>query len=167
MLKIHGPSFDTTIEVMRAYRKDERKAAKRAVAAAGKVFLANVRQFGAHRDGHTLQWMAAVDHPYARRHGSIQESVLGHPGWWVHYQSGRLKSALKSRTTHQGLGYAVFADTAQVPYARYVIQGTRVMLGRDFIWITANDPKVQREMMRAQVRVLGKELRTKASVRFF
>jgi hypothetical protein len=62
--------------------------------------------------------------------------------------------------------YEVFVDTAVAPHAAAVINGTSVMFARDFIWIAGELRVVRRRIMMAMVRVLGKQLRTKAHVRF-
>jgi len=168
MIRIEAGSLKATFAAFGNMRVSEPKAARRAAIAAGRVLRKEARASGALRDGHTPAWMASVDHPYAKRHGSIQESVLGHEGWKVHYQTGQLLSAIRGKISAKGkrASYDVFVDTGKASYAKYIIQGTKFMFPRDFIWLTATDPEVRRLMMRAMVRVMGKELRTKGSGRF-
>ncbi len=168
MIRVNAGSLKATLAGFDALRASEPKAARKAVIAAGRVLRLQVRHFGAIRDGHNQAWFNQQDNPYARRHGSIQSGTLGHPGWWVHYQTGRLLSAIHGKATGgtRSPGYKVFVDLGQAPHAKFVIQGTRVMMPRDFIWLTAQDPAVRKEMMRAMLRVMGKELRTKGSARF-
>jgi hypothetical protein len=164
MIRVKVGGVAATIQAMRLVRTTEQAVKDRVVEAAGSTLLRYVRMTGGIKDGHGQPELDALDNPYATRHGSIQEAALGHTGWWVHSQSGQLLRAL--RGAPMGASYLVFADTSVAPHAQAVIQGTRVMFARDFIWITANLRPVRIEMMRAMVRVLGKELRTKAHVRF-
>lgn len=163
MIRVKVGGVRTTIQIMDQTRADKTARAM-VVQAMGATLLHYVRRSANVKDGHDQPALDAMDHPYARRHGAIQESKLGHPGWWVHNQTGRLLNAIRGRTIGSS-GYMVFADTALAPHAAQVIQGSRVMFPRDFIWITANNRKVRREMMRSAVRILGKVLRTKAHVR--
>jgi len=165
MIRVKVGGIQTTIQVMRLVRTTEQAVKDRVVEAAGSTLLKFVRMTGGIRDGHDQAELDKLDNPYARRHGSIQESVLEHAGWWVHYQTGQLLRSLRGGMSGPG-AYMVFADTGIAPHAAAVIQGNRVMFPRDFIWITASLRPVRVEMMRAMVRVLGREMRTKAHVRF-
>jgi hypothetical protein len=165
MIRVKVGGVQATIKALQLVRTTEQEVKDKVVEAAGSTLLKFVRMTGGHKDGHDQNELARLDHPYAVRHGSIQESVLGHAGWWVHNQTGQLLRSLRGGMTNPGT-YMVFADTSIAPHAAAVIQGTRVMFARDFIWITAGLRPVRVEMMRSMVRVLGKELRTKAHVRF-
>lgn len=105
-------------------------------------------------------------HPYARRYGKIQ--IHNEKPWVVHQQSGNLLRSLTSRNepTAQGQKFSVKFDLSRADHARYVVLGTTKMLPRNVIWNTANDKRVQKLMMRAIVRVYGKDFRTKARLRF-
>jgi hypothetical protein len=111
---------------------------------------------------------ARLDHPYARRYGRIQ--IHGDGQRVIHKRTGRLLSALRlGRLPSQIEGeenWTIWLDADAVDYAYAVIRGTKKMLGRDLLWETAIDPRVQRQLMRTIVRVYGKELRTKATLRF-
>lgn len=136
-----------------------------AVQAGGRAYAAKVKQAITRRD-HTLAQLAALDHPYARRHGRIRI----HPSepWVVHRQSGKMARAF----THYAIGspsspaYEVTFDYGAAPHAKDVILGTQVMLGRDVLWAVAQRPETQRAMMREIVRELGAKMRTKLGVRF-
>jgi len=156
-----------------------RAAAVRALGEAATVLHAEVRE-RVSLDDHSLTDLADLDHPYARRHGAINTSALGHtPEWEVHTkpanargrsQTGDLLRATKvallpSARGSTGEAWTVYFDLDLAPHARYVVQGTPNMLPRDVLWWTATDPAVQKAMMRAVVRVLGKELRSKAILR--
>ena len=114
---------------------------------------------------YTLDELAAMDHPYARRHGGIRVNA-GRP-WMVHKRSGKMAGAVTSRTfkdktpsVRVGLNYG------QNRYFKFVIQGTRVMLPRDTLYQTSQLDSVRAGMMKAIVGVLGRELRTQSTVRF-
>jgi hypothetical protein len=164
-------------------------AGKAAVNAAGETLLQHAKKAVGLRD-HTLTELADMDHPYAKRHGSIRIH-LDAP-WKVHRAptgglSGAAKSARAKRIKgHQvqtdrlynaTLGrsitlpsgnpsYEVYFDTSKAPHAREVVGGNKLMLPRDPLWVTANLPEVRKEMMTAIVRRLGRDLRSKVGVRF-
>lgn len=164
MIRVRVGGVKATIAAMREMQGRMVAARPKVLEAGGRAFLGGVQAAAGMAD-HSLVALAALDHPYAVRHGSIQESKLGHPGWWVHKQTGRLFRSITGRSLSP-TRYEVFADTGKAPHAAYVIQGTSVMFARDFIFIAGELRVVRRRIMRAMVRVLGKELRTKAHVRF-
>ena len=53
-----------------------------------------------------------------------------------------------------------------VDYAKYVVEGTRVMLPRNTVLRTSQEPAVRKAMMQSIVRVMGKHFRTGAGIRF-
>lgn len=170
MISFDAGSLRVVLSAMSTKIATEKTAARAAVLGAGRVLRDLVKQNISLTD-HSLQDLAAEDHPYARRHGAIRihrsgSKALNNPSNRVHVQSGTLLGALKAGPTTGGLGYRIEFDTGRAPHAAYVIQGTKVMLPRDVLWDTATAPDVQRRMMRAIVTVLGKELRTQGAVRF-
>tara|TARA_R110001599_G_C12081341_1_gene645132 strand:- start:222 stop:719 length:498 start_codon:yes stop_codon:yes gene_type:complete len=141
------------------------KAGAQALRAAAIVLRKDLKANTSLRD-HSLKQLAKLDHPYARRHGSI--SIHSPRSYKVHAQTGRMRS--KAKFTKKGRGkkisYKIGFDYGAVPYARYVIQGTRVMLPRNTVYLTAMQPETRKAMMKAIVRVMGAELRTGAALRF-
>lgn len=100
--------------------------------------------------------LAFLDHPYASRHGSIQFTPSGGPDGLantdllVHNVTGGLWRAIGGRTTGgRNPAHTISVDENAAPYARHVIRGTEVMLGRDFLWGTATDNAVQARMWSA------------------
>jgi hypothetical protein len=168
-------SFDTgalrvTILTLHKLGISERRAAVEAANAAGKILQSKVIQNISLRD-HTLAQLAAMDHPYARRHGSIRihrkgSTALVHPEYRVHTQSGALLNAVRVAPASSRPHWRLWLDKGVAPHAEYVIHGTRVMLPRDVLWDTAKAPAVQRSMMKAITRRLGRGLRTGAALRF-
>ena len=143
-----------------------RRAGRKAMDAAGKAFLTEARRRVGLRD-HSLSDLADKGHPYARRHGSI--SIHTRKPWQVHNQSSRLKTATKGKsiTGNRGIpGYAVFFDVQQAPHARYIVFGTKIMLPRDPLWMTAQDPVTKKKMMKRVVSHMGKGVRSKIGLRF-
>lgn len=170
MISFTAGSMQATIRAFDTTLASEREAAVQCVDAAGSFLHKQIRENISMRC-HTLAQLAALDHPYAVRHGRIMihrtgSKMLLHPEYRVHTQSGQLLGALRANPTHGGLGHMTWLDAAAAPHAEAVVSGTDVMLPRDVLWDTALAPAVQREMMRAIIRVLGKKLRTKASIRF-
>lgn len=161
-----------------------RVAIQASTAAAGDFLLRAVRANLSYRD-HTLQDLARLDHPYARRHGALTlhagpAALLADGRHAVHSHTGRLVAALRGRvrTTTQQLTrggratsggrvwYEVSVDDAAAPHWEYLTHGTRTMLPRDPLEQTELSPAVQQEMRRRVVQVLGKTLRAQASIRF-
>jgi len=147
----------------------ELAAEKLMVERAGQILHEEVKATISATD-HSLADLAKLDHPYARRHGSIR--IHRAKPQTVHRQSGAMLSALRARPDRlmlfgSSVGvYRVWFDLAAAPHARYVLQGTRKMLARDVLWDTANDRRVVTKMRKAVIELLGKELRSKARIRF-
>lgn len=142
------------------------EAGRVAMAEAAKVLLDYARRVLSITD-HTLADLRRLDHPYARRHGRIK--IHATTPWKVHTHTGRLLRALKDAPYDVGdmPAHMVYLDTADAPHAQYVVEGTRTMLPRDPLWTgTALQPAVQKRVMGAVLRVMGKEFRTKVGVRF-
>jgi hypothetical protein len=176
-----GGSLRLTIAAMDAIGIGVQDVARRATAAAADVLHKEALKNVSLRD-HSLTDLRQIDHPYARRHGRINVGALGHtPEWQVHTipsrrrkshrnQSGDLARALKyallPSARPPGEAWVVYFDVDAAPHAVFVVQGTPLMLPRDVLWWTATDPRVQKKMMQAIVRLLGQGLRSKAVVRF-
>ena len=137
-------------------------------AALSAVLFAEVRGNISHTD-HSLDDLRKLDHPYARRHGSIR--IHGGSETVVHKQSGQLLAALRveklpSANSPTGEAYAVWFDVGAASHAAFVVQGTKYMLPRDVLWATTKDPRTQKNMMKVATKALGPVLRSKANVRF-
>lgn len=170
MIKFNAGSLKVVLRHLNVAKASERKAAAMCVLAAGRELRDAAKQNISLTD-HSLQDLADLDHPYARRHGAIRlhgsgSSSIAYPSSRVHKQSGRLLRSLQAAPTNNGLGYRVGFDTAIAPHATFVVQGTKTMLPRDVLWHTAISPLVRKRMMTAIVRVLGKQLRSQGGVRF-
>jgi len=94
-------------------------------------------------------------------------TYIGQKEFLVHKQDGTLLRATSGKMTSTlPPTFRIEADAGIAPHAVAVIQGTQVMLGRDVIWSTATAPGTQKMLMKTAVRLLGKGLRSQASVRF-
>lgn len=169
MIAFTSGSLRATILTMNQLNASERVAAQLAAEAAGRFLHSKVKQNISLTD-HSLADLAAKDHPYARRHGSIQihqsgSTAIVNPAFRVHSQSGTMLRALQQGPIPGAIGWRVEIDGNAAPHAKFVIYGTRVMLPRDVVHGTAAAPAVRKEMFRKIVQVLGKRLRTQAVVR--
>lgn len=190
VMKFDQSSLSFTLIALDNTKIDLRKAGRAAVDAAGGIALKYSKKAVGLRD-HSLTDLANMDHPYARRHGSIRvHQSIG--TWHVHRAptgglSGAAHAAAAKRTsTHRkqtdtlynatlgrattapsgGPQYEVYFDTFQAPHAEDVVMGTKLMLPRDPLWNAVMQPAVRQEMMKAVVVVLGRVLRSKVGIRF-
>jgi hypothetical protein len=176
VISFDSGSMRVVLRSMNTALATEKKAARYAVAAAGRVLRDAVKQNISLTD-HSLADLRREGHPYARRAiggGTINQirihtkgtKSLTNPALRVHKQEGNLLDALQAAPTHGGLGYRVELDPNIAPHAAFVVLGTKVMLPRDVLWATAEAPFIQQKMMTAIVTVLGKKLRTQGGIRF-
>lgn len=165
MVTVQVGGLQATLIALKDSTVTVQQAAGPVTKAMGRALKSQVRRRITLRD-HSLKQLAAMDHPYAKRHGSIR--VHRRKPWQVHTQSGKMVNALMGRPLSLG-GTNVFDVTfnyAAAPHARAVIMGTRVMLPRDVLWKTALDPITQKAMMKGAIKTLGKQLKSKLGVRF-
>jgi hypothetical protein len=164
--------FDATIFNLRGLEKRvARDAAGLAMGAAGALALGEAYR-NVTRSDHSLAQLRSLGHPYAKRHGSIR--VHTSETHVVHSQSGSMAAALKGQVKFRAGGagggarpYYLLGWPDSAPrYVRWVVEGTRIMLGRDVLWASVSAPHMRVAMMRAFVTVMGKELRTQAGIRF-
>lgn len=166
MIKLSVGGLEATLIALDHTTINLRVAGLAAVEAAGRVLLTETRRAITRQD-HTLQDLADLDHPYARRHRSIQ--IHRDTPWWVHKQKGELVTALYGASLSGPGGQPAFEvglNPIIAPHAVFVTQGTKRMLPRDPIWSVASLPSTQDKMMRAIVKELGQKMRTKLGIRF-
>ena len=121
------------------------------------------------RTDYSLRDLDNMGNPYAKKkYGSIQ--VHKDKPYVIHKQGTKnslnLTSALKKKMIKSRATYEIKLDHRKVPYAKYVILGTRVMFGRSVLWQTGAQKMTRRKMMKEAIKVVGKEARLKAGVRF-
>lgn len=169
-------SIGRAVSAVRGIPRRTKPAKVAAVASAGIIFAAAVRKnvgispIGGSPESHYTA-LAALDHPYAARHGAIQIRPSGgtagiDPTQTVHSVTGQMARSLFATINVRRPAFEVGFNTAQAPHARYVIQGTRVMLGRDVLTGTLNDRGVRRAMRQEVVRIFGQVFRTQIAIRF-
>lgn len=157
-------NVDLTIVLLQRTTLSLRELAGIALNGGGRQFKSEVRKRMSLTD-HKPRDFARLDHPYARRHGTIQ--IHRRKPWQIHKQSGRMVDALSGKpiTVNGAPGYEVTFNFNRVPYARWVIQGTKVMLGRDIFGKALLDPDIQMAIRRRIVREMQKN-RAKVGLRF-
>lgn len=139
--------------------------------AAGAVLHANVKTNISLRD-HSLRDLKNLDHPYAKRHGTIQihnsggSGIIRDPSAQVHSQSGDMLGALKSDmfSIHK---WVLWFDLDAAPHALTVATGKNSpMLPRNILEETAMASGTQKGMMKAVVQTIGPKFKTQAGIRF-
>ena len=102
----------------------------------------------------TGDYLSSVDHPYARRHGSIQKSSLRSPfsgsPYMIGKDGGSVAASVKGQLLNQ-FCYKVFIDPKSQRVV-WLIEGTRVMIGRDLIGMALGTPEAQKAMFDAFVK---------------
>ena len=147
------------------------KIVPRILEVAGDVLHANVKTNISLRDHSLYDLERNHDHPYAKRHGSIQIHAGENTGTirdsraQIHSQSGDLLDSLKHGMVSRNKWVIKF-DTGVALHAKWLVGGSKVMLPRDVLGETAMAKGTKKSMMKAITRVLGSEMRTKATVRF-
>jgi hypothetical protein len=168
VMQVDAGSLRMTVIRIGGMKAKVQKAVLKSLEAAGGVLHEEIVKNASYTD-HSLKRLEALDHPYAKRHGSIQ--IHTRKPYVVHKQgiskrSKNLHKGIKHRLIKSKREYQVYVLPSH-PYAKYVIQGTKTkMLGRDFLWLTMNERGVKKKMMKSVVGVLGKDMRMKAVIRF-
>lgn len=158
--------FDATIFNLGAIAGSRLTAAvEAALTAAGDIAKGEVYR-NITRSDHSYSQLRALDHPYARRHGSI--NIHSGEEHVVHTHTGRMAASLKGGLVRGGKNplYRIDFGSAPPPYVRHVVMGTRVMLPRDVLLDSVSAPHMQPVLMRAFVRVMGAQFRSQAGLRF-
>lgn len=179
-MKFDAASLSFTLINLSNLQMDVQRAGEEAMRAAGEVLLRECKKAIGLRDHSQTdfdRWPIPGHHPYARKHGSIR--VHTSTPWQVHRKPSPLNPKHHNQTDtlyratkgafYSASGrpvYEVFMDLNEAPHAKWVVGGTKLMLPRDPLWVTANDPKVRKLIMLGIIRRLGKELRTKLGIRF-
>jgi len=163
--------FDATVFNLKGLDKRLAKdAVALAMGSAGAIALAEAYR-NVTRGDHSIAQLRSLGHPYAERHGSIR--IHAGETHVVHSHTGKMAAALKGSVKFRAGGsggsrpyYLLgWPDTAP-RYVRWVVEGTKIMIGRDVLWASVSAPHMRVAMMRAFVVVMGKELRTQAGIRF-
>ena len=125
---------------VREIRKLLSRATDGALRAVGHKIMLSARA-NARQTDHSMADLAAMDHPYADRHGRL---TLDHGGTTladgkhaIHKRSGDLARSIKGRYVRPDKTFTVFFDLSRAPHAKFVIEGTKIMLPRDLLVQTA------------------------------
>ena len=170
-MKVNQASLKFTIVAIGNARVSMKRAAFEAVKSAGQALRARVRDNVSATD-HTMAALAAEGHPYARRHGQIKQihrprKYMLDARHLIHTRSGSMLSSLRGgMRSGPKIAYDLDFDLTRAPWIAYVLYGTKKMLPRDPLWATATSPAMIDEMRLSVIRVLGKALKSQATVRF-
>lgn len=103
------------------------------------------------RSDFSLKELAALDHPFAKRHGDEGIPVYD-PYWMVHKRSGKLLSSVDSGTERASITGGKLTSSAFVrldptiaPHALHVVFGTSRMIPRPVV--TGSGQQVSQEAM--------------------
>ena len=167
IMQMEAGSLKMTLVRVAGLKAKVAEASLKALNEAGLVLHSEIVKNVSYAD-HSLSALARMDHPYATRHGSIR--IHGDKPYIVHRQgkrkgSGNLHRNIQKKLMRSKRQYHIWVPNSP-KYFRYVIQGTKVMLGRDVLWLTMNERPVRKKMMQSVVKVMGKDMRMKAVVRF-
>jgi hypothetical protein len=162
--QVNKKSLQDVLQALSHARVDMEEATEAAVRQAGLVFERAVR-FAITAKDHSLDDLAEMGHPYARRHGSIQIHSGDGGGWLadgrniVHQQSGALSSGLKTTFTRAGSAstFVIELDSSD-PVVEYVMRGTSSMLPRDPIGSAADGPRTRLEVDEAVIAVFRRRV---------
>lgn len=125
--------------------------------AAGKQLERDVKKNISLTD-HSLQSLANLDHPYARRHGSIQ--IHQGKDYVIHRQSGNFLNSLTTKEKSSGEPtWTIGFKYGAARYFKYLITGTRVMLPRNVLYDTSQNERTRRDMVRAVNGVFESEIK--------
>jgi len=149
-MKKTGASF-AILKSKSFFSVQKRKFSKQAVRAGGEFALSLVKK-SVSSPAKSEKQLADMDHPFARRHGKIKGSPYPTPNS-IGSSSGRVKKAVKGRMLNQ-YAYRIEVDESS-PHVRRLINGTRIMLGRDIIGSVLGNAKVKKmvfEKMKSAVK---------------
>lgn len=155
-ITIDKTSLDLALKRLGSVPGSVRSSAYNASRNAGKFLRQQVIE-SLSADDHSLDDLADMDHPYARRHGGLR---LSHPDrggmirdgrHTVHSQTGRLSRSVRTAndritTLTGGPGFRLWVDLAAAPYFRAIVEGSSTMLPRDPLWETATGPGTKSRM---------------------
>lgn len=122
-----GLRFDRSqLDFLKKSEKKMFKASATAIANTGKTILRSIQSL-VDKKPYSLQQLKGMDHPYARRHGSIKGLSDREP-YAVAKVSGKFASSIIGKTTNQ-YEYAIRYQANDS--TKRIVEGTRIMLPRD------------------------------------
>jgi len=121
------------IENLNKFGNDFRKQVEINFRKAAEVLKEKIKKNASVVDVHTRVWLAKNNFPYAARHGSIQ--IHKDKPYIVHHLTGSLEESitLVESIKESELFWYIFPDESKAPHAKYVIIGTKTLIGRNFL----------------------------------
>lgn len=157
MIKVKGRTIRATVLDMRNASLAARAAGRQAIIGMGRLAAEHIKKNMSSK-AYTRKELNDLDHPYAQRHGRIL--IHQDRPWLVHdHGSKRLLKEMfhyPIRNKARGFGYEI---RMKGEYSRFVIKGTRVMLPRDTLRATVNQPDVQKQMMDLGMKMIRAEFK--------
>lgn len=140
------------------------KSAKGKLAKASAQTVSQVGQFAYKKiienvsyQAFTHEELERMDHPYARRHGSIQSKAIGaRPRYAVGKDTGNFAQGIHGQTTNQ---YEYAITYSSDTHIQRIVQGTKVMLPRDPIGETVSDKKFQSQLKQEMQTTFNKKVK--------
>ena len=168
MIKLRQSSMNAAIAKLKKVGSAARYGAHEGVGQQGKGLLATIKQNMSLTD-HSLQDLADLDHPYAKRHSGIQihqgtSAKLADTRNYIHTHSGKLLRAMRGEKKTDKIVYQISVNESAATnkkgesYARYVFQGTDIMHPRPIMRETANTPQVKSGIEDGVLRSIAKAL---------
>ncbi len=110
------------------------------------------------KTGLTDEQLERLDHPYARRHGSIK-SINSNPTEYIGRRTGSILSSLRGKYTKQGSnqylgqhGYVI--NFPSLPeHGKFIFKGTKVMLPRNPLMVIPSKEKELVKVFETAVRL--------------
>ena len=157
MAKKQGIRFDRNqLDFLKDAKGKLAKASAATVATVGKFALSSIMKNVTVR-AYSPSELSSKNHPYARRHGSIQTSGLGsRPPYAVGTKSGKFAKSIKGQTTNQ---YEYAITYVQNESTQRIVSGTKVMLPRNPIVLTVQDRKFKTALQKAMTDTFKKKVR--------
>ena len=168
MIKLRQSSMNAAIAKLKKVGSAARYGAHEGIGQQGKNLLATIKQNMSLTD-HSLQDLADLDHPYAKRHSGIQihqgtSAKLADTTNSIHTHSGKLLRAMRGEKKTDKIVYQISVNESAATnkkgesYARYVFQGTGIMHPRPIMRETANTPQVKSGIEDGVLRSIAKAL---------
>ena len=168
-LKLPQASLRMTLVALNGMKEDVDHMAREALSAAGSTLFKETKTAITNTD-HSQSDLDKLDHPYAKRHGSIR--IHTKKPWIVHIGSSAGAGAMADKLIgrykpfRKKPAYEVSFAGRLPDEVRWVLFGTVKMLPRDPLWEVASDPVVRKKMMKTVVKMMGAKMRSKGGVRF-
>lgn len=132
------------------------KASADTVATVGKFALSAIMKNVTYR-AFSPSELASRNHPYARKHGTIQSSAIGtRPPYAVGRNTGQFAKSIKGKTTNQ-YEYAITYD--QNTTTERIVKGTKIMLPRNPIVETVEDRTFTMALKKAMTTTFNAKVR--------